>query len=317
MLEARDGPDFTPLGTNWTHRFLERHHEELKTYWSHPLDHFRARAVNPITKEAYFDIVEKAIAGDGTPQDLIPPELMYGADETGLQQGVGMSEHVIAGSGKSVQHQQRSGNRENITVLCTICADGSSLPPAVIFKGQGYQVKWEQNNPLNASIGYSKKGYVDGEIGVSWIEIFDKATREKANQRRRLLLVDGHVSHYTGGFLCYARTHDIVVVCYPSHSTHAYQGLDVVIFAVLKQRWTEICDDYERRTGQPVRKEIFLSLYGQAHVKAFTRENITSAFRATGIVPFNRDIISSTKMAPSLEHSSANELPLTLPTPVK
>ncbi|THU98321.1 DDE-domain-containing protein, partial [Dendrothele bispora CBS 962.96] len=317
MLLAREGENYTPLGKNWTARFLERHYTRLKTYWSNPLDHSRARAVNPITKEAYFDIVEAVLAGNGTPEDRIAPDLIYGADETGLQQGIGTTDRVIAEAGKSVQHQQRSGNRENITVLCTICADGTSLPPAVVFKGLGYQTSWEQENPLKASIGYSKKGYVDGEIGVLWIEIFDKATRTKANGRRRLLLVDGHVSHYTSGFLRYARQHGIEVVCYPSHSTHAYQGLDVVIFGVLKRRWTEVRDDYERRTGQPVRKETFLKLYGQAHIRAFTRENIVSAFRVTGIVPFDRNVISPAQMAPSLEHSSANSLPINLSSPVR
>ena len=33
----------------------------------------------------------------------------------------------------------------------TICADGTTTPPATIFKGNVYQVKWGENNPLNAS----------------------------------------------------------------------------------------------------------------------------------------------------------------------
>jgi hypothetical protein len=48
-------------------------------------------------------------------------------------------------------YQQRGGTRENITIIVTICADGTSTPPAVIFKGNAYQVKWGENNPLNAS----------------------------------------------------------------------------------------------------------------------------------------------------------------------
>src|ERR1700729_4328340 len=50
------------------------------------------------------------------------------------------------------------------------------------------------------SLGYSKKGWTDGEIGVEWIKIFEQQTRQKANGRDRLLLVDGHNSHYTRGF---------------------------------------------------------------------------------------------------------------------
>jgi hypothetical protein len=99
------------------------------------------------------------------------------------------------------QYQQHAGTRENTTVLMTICADGTALPPAVVFKGQAYQVSWGDDNPLNASciflsqfyhtqknlittvgIGYSQKGWTDGEIGAEWIKIFDKQTKHKVKK---------------------------------------------------------------------------------------------------------------------------------------
>ena len=89
-------------------------------------------------------------------------------------------------------------------------------------------------NLLYIRLGHSMKGYTDGEIGVEWIKQFDKQTYAKAAGCRRLLLVDGHNSHYTHAFLKYAHTNRIVVLCYLSHSTHIYQGLDVMIFSVLK-----------------------------------------------------------------------------------
>lgn len=88
-------------------------------------------------------------------------------------------------------------------------------------------------------MGYQKKGYTSGEIGVAWLKDWDKQTKKKADRRTRLLVVDGHSSHYTLGFLEYACNNDIVVLCYPSHSTHVYQGLDVVIFGVLKRAWSD------------------------------------------------------------------------------
>ena len=77
-------------------------------------------------------------------------ELIYGADETGIRTGIGVTECVIGPAGAKIQHQQCSGNRENITVLPTICADGTSTPPTVNYKGESFQVKWLQENPLNA-----------------------------------------------------------------------------------------------------------------------------------------------------------------------
>ncbi|KAJ7045036.1 hypothetical protein C8F04DRAFT_886807, partial [Mycena alexandri] len=90
-------------------------HDELKTYWSYPLHNSRARAVNPIMKEEYFDLLEEIAEGKGG-DDHIADELIYGADKSGFQKGIGQKERVIGGgAGKKRQHQQRSRDRESIT----------------------------------------------------------------------------------------------------------------------------------------------------------------------------------------------------------
>lgn len=152
ICRAKKGESFpaTGVGKEWTSRFVERHSDRLHPYWSRPLDNLRARAVNPTTTAAYFDLLEEVLKGsDG--EDPISPDCIYGMDETGLQQGVGASERVIGASGQKRQYQQRGGDRENITVLVTICADGTSIPPAVIYKGQAFHSSWVQDNPVKAS----------------------------------------------------------------------------------------------------------------------------------------------------------------------
>lgn len=170
---------------------------------------------------------------------------------------------------------------------------------------------------MDNSLGYSKKGWTDGEIGVAWIQDFDKRTKDKADGRDRLLIVDGHNSHYTRGFLQYARAHRIHVICYPAHATHVYQGLDVVVFAVLKRHWSEERDKWERTKGEGVTKSNFLSIYGQAHLRALTPDLIRTAFRKTGISPFNRGVITNEMMAPSKETSCEGQLPIAPSTPVR
>ncbi|EJF65281.1 DDE-domain-containing protein, partial [Dichomitus squalens LYAD-421 SS1] len=270
-------------------------------YWSHSLDSSRARAINPHNTAEYFRLLKEVIEG-GEGEEEVPTELIYGMDETGIQLGVGQSERVLGPKGQSIQYQQRSGDRENVTVIVTICADGTSLAPAVIFKGE--------------NVGHSPNGYVTGDIGVEWIKAFDTATEDKAQGRRRLLLVDGHVSHYTRTFLQYAREHHIDILCYPSHSTHALQGLDVVIFGPLKQAWTVARDDYENRGGR-VSKRNFLSIYASAHTNTLTANNIRAAFRKTGVVPFNPGVITDTMIAPSLASSSHGVVPLLQTSPVR
>ena len=150
ILQARLGPAFGGVGKNWASRFVEKHSDRLSSYWCHPLEHSRARAGNPHMKTAFFSLLEGTIKGEDSQEPIID-ELIWGTDETGIQQGLGTRQRIIGPKGKKVQHQQRSGDRENITIIVTICANGTSLPPSVIFKGESFQTSWRQNNPLNAS----------------------------------------------------------------------------------------------------------------------------------------------------------------------
>lgn len=148
LLRACLGDQFPEggVGKNWTQRFVEKHSDHLKTSWATSLDSKRGRAVNPSTNEAWWKLL-----GDVKQKYNIQPHNTYGVDEFGTQSGTGERERVIGPKKRGPHYQQRSGNCENITVIVTICGDGSSLPPAVIFKGSAYQVQWKQDNPADAS----------------------------------------------------------------------------------------------------------------------------------------------------------------------
>ena len=118
------------------------------------------------------------------------------------------------------------------------------------------------------------------------------------------------------GFLDYAHKNTIIILGYPSHSTHIYKGLDVVIFSVLKWAWSDKWDKF-KKSGHSVSKLNFLSIYARAHVHVFTKANILAAFLKTGIVPFNPDVVTAEMMAPSIETSISSLFPLTLTSPIQ
>lgn len=168
------------------------------------------------------------------------------------------------------------------------------------------------------SIGYSQKGYIDGDLLAEWIKHFDQYTKRKAGRRPRYIFLDSHMSRLHLPFLLYCRENNIHVLSYPSHSTHIYQGLDVVVFSVLKRYFSDEMLRFEARTGTAVNKTNFLAVYTPAHVQAFTKENIQMAFAKTGIYPYNPDIIAPSVMKPSIETSITGPgLTLVPPTPVR
>lgn len=148
LLKARLGDAFpeTGVGKNWTDRFISRHSDQLGRYWSSSLDTARGRAVNKHTNQAWYSLLRTMIV-----EEKIDPDCIWAADETGFQPGGGLKDRVIGAAKQKLQHQQRDGNRENITVVVTICADGEDIPPSVIYKGQAFSTNWHQDNSLRAS----------------------------------------------------------------------------------------------------------------------------------------------------------------------
>ncbi|KAJ3493097.1 hypothetical protein NLJ89_g11092 [Agrocybe chaxingu] len=295
------------VGQNWTTRFVQRHSDRLKMKDSRPLEDKRGHGANPTANKQYWALLDETIK-----KYNIRPETTFGTDEIGIQNRSEESERVIAPAhGKGPQYQQHGGTCKNTTVLVTICADGTAIPPTVIFKGEALQVGWGDNNPLNATLGYQKKGWTDGEIGAEWVKIFDKATKDKVKQGEyHLLLVDGHNSHYTVAFLLYAHEHLILIICYPSHTTHIYQGLDVIIFAVLKHCIGEEQDGWLQKYGIAMDKKNFLKIYSRAHVKGTSSEATLPLVSTDPAINVLATMFCKLAVSSDVESGTISEVPL-------
>lgn len=139
-LRARLGDKFPEggVGENWTYQFVEKHADQLKMCWSSKLEQKRGRAVNSATNDLWNDIVNGSLQENPEVDDCI-----WATDETSFHPSLGHREHVIGVAGSKLQYQQRGGTRENITVMVSISANGTSIAPTVIFKGQAFQSKWK------------------------------------------------------------------------------------------------------------------------------------------------------------------------------
>src|SRR3954447_26177835 len=122
---------------------------------------------------------------------------------------------------------------------------------------------------MEYSIAHSPNGWTDGELGLQWIiKDFDAQTREKAKGRTRVLLMDGHSSHYTFELLQFARANNITILGYPPHCTHALQGLDIVCFARMKDEFRHEIQAFEDLHKSKVRKSDFAGVFGHAFLRA-------------------------------------------------
>lgn len=80
----------------------------------------------------------------------ILPENLYNMDEMGLQLGIGAKTTAMIDRDQKIAYSLEDGNRELVTVIETICADGSIFHSSVIFQGVRWNSEWGRDNPCNA-----------------------------------------------------------------------------------------------------------------------------------------------------------------------
>ena len=141
ILENHHSSQHKKTGKHWVQNFLRRHDDRLCTYWSALLPSMRARAGNQESIARYFALIKERIV-----DPKVPVECVWSMDETQVNPDRTSTQRVVGESRLHCQHQQGLSNKQTITVLVTIGADGSSISPTTIFKGKKIPVTWKANN---------------------------------------------------------------------------------------------------------------------------------------------------------------------------
>jgi len=98
------------------------------------------------------------------------------------------------------------------------------------------QLSWFEDILYNWTIGVSENGWTTDALGFEWLKgVFNKYTAEYTIEVYRLLILDGHSSHFLPAFDQYCKANSIIVLCIPAHLSYILQPLDVGCFSVLKR----------------------------------------------------------------------------------
>jgi hypothetical protein len=216
---------------------------------------------------------------------------IYNFDETGYAMGLTATAKVVTRSDLYGKRQVvQPGNREWVTSIECISSTGYALPPCIIFKGKVHIQGWyeDPNIPHDWRFEISKNGWTNDEIGLRWLQkLFIPATASRTVGKYRLLILDGHGSHFTPEFDKIYSENNIIPICMLPHSSNNLQPLDVVIFSPLKKAYGSLVQNKMRGGINHIDKLDFIKIYPEARNIAFTTDNVLSAFRATGLIPFN------------------------------
>jgi hypothetical protein len=136
----------SPLGEHWVDRFLKRHSDSLKIKNTQSLESCRARALNANIVGDFFEKLQEVIS-----EYKIQPENIYNMDKKGVQLGQGQSVKAIVDWDLKTAYQVEEGSREMVTILETVCADGTALAPMTVFPGVRHNLVCSKGNACESA----------------------------------------------------------------------------------------------------------------------------------------------------------------------
>ena len=221
-----------------------------------------------------------------------------------------------------IRYVLQNGMREFISLLACVCADGTALPPALIYQGSSGDLQSTWVDDLcegdQAYFASSENGWSSDKFGLAWLRLFDKWTRPKGS-RRRLLILDGHSSHINWGLIATADSLQILLLILPPHTTHHLQPLDVGLFSPLSQAYSTRLNAYTHGGlgWISMTKRMFWPLFRDAWKDTFTSKNIQKAFKKTGIWPLNQQkTLKSLQKPVSTPFTPSRVISLPIATPM-
>ena len=267
-------------GTKWVNSFCKRNN--LTSRMVTNISRKRA-AVSETCINAYFDELETTLSG-------IPPENIINVDESGLTDDPRKKKCVVR-KGCRYPEMVRNATKVTTSVMFSGSADGTILPPYVVYKAKNVYEQWTEGGPKEARYTYSSSGWFDEDSFQDWFfSICLPHLRRKEGQKA--IIGDNLSSHLSERVINSCKEQNIHFICLPPNSTHLTQPLDVAFFAPLKKQWRSIISAWKQtnvgRKYNTLPKDCFPAKLKKL-MDDLKTENMIAGFKACGLVPLNRE----------------------------
>ena len=174
----------------------------------------RASAFNRHVVDQFYDNLDEVMQGH-----TFAPEDIYNADETGVTTVQSPKQVVAPRGSKQVGAVTSMERGQLVTVICAVNAVGNSIPPMFVFPRMRYKDHFIRGSPTGSIGCATKSGWIDEDKFLLFLEHVAKHSRCSPT-RPILLILDNHQSHISLQAVEFARTHGIVLLTIPPHTSH-------------------------------------------------------------------------------------------------
>ncbi|TGZ32087.1 Tigger transposable element-derived protein 6-like protein [Temnothorax longispinosus] len=277
-------------GRHWWESFCRRH-LDVTPRIAQNLTINRASATEDVLKNWFKEVKEhlhKLNLLD------IHPSRIYNLDESAFFL-VPKADRVLARKGsKSVYKVVHGDEKESLTVLFIVNAEGIMLPPMILFWYERTPAAVTNSLPPGWIAGNTERGWMTADSFYNYITTKFHPWLVKNNiQFPVLLYVDGHASHLTLALSQFCKTNQIELIALYPNATHILQPLDVAVFHPLKSKWKKAVDQWRIDHGAvKLKRENFAPVLKQALDSMPNLRNIIEhGFRTCGLSPFSSDAV--------------------------
>lgn len=274
-------------GYEWVKSFLKRHDTLLSNRLCQNINRQRA-AVSEETANKYFDNLEVSLAG-------VPPENIINYDETNLSDDPKAKLMVFR---KGIKHPERvmNSSKSSVSLMFACAANGTFLPPYVVYKAERMMDTWVLGGPCNARYNRSKSGWFDSYCFTDWVEkLAVPYFRHLQNDAPRVLIGDNLACHISATLVEICERDNIKMIFLPPNSTQLMQPLDVAVYGPMKEAWRKVLTEWKNGIGRynttlpkpNFPNMLFILLTNMDRKEEFA----VNGFRTTGIYPVNRKVV--------------------------
>jgi len=273
-------------GRHWYEKFRNRHPNVSNRTAQH-LTLNRASVTQEDLKEWFLE-VQKYLESKNLLD--VDPSRVFNCDETNIQL-LPKPDKVIAEKGaRSVYKVVNASEKESLTALFMYGADGSRVPPMVMFKfKESVPKRIIECFPVDFSIGVSD-GWMTAETFFKYVtNVFYPYLVTKGTQFPVILYFDDHSSHINIPLVKFCREKLIELIVLFPNATYLIQPLDIAFFHPFKESWRKAVSKWKDDNQiKKLKHENFGPVLKQALI-IFEEEGkcVQSGFRASGLMPFN------------------------------
>ena len=129
-----------------------------------------------------FDAFEEYLDANSTRSLLSEANRMFNCEESGFALAGRTKDQAIAEKGTKIVHELKNSDKQQITMLAAISANGEYLPPMIILPGErlGCNVNPIAGAPKGSFVTGTKSGWIDSKAFFGYIaNVFHKFLVQK------------------------------------------------------------------------------------------------------------------------------------------